>query len=578
MNVVVRPRVLSGRLLARWPDLIVLLALVAAAYGLTTAARVGRLAGSRTSVDLSAGALPYYAVLSVRRMLAAYLLSVGFSLTYARAAVAGRWNERLMLPLLDILQSVPIMSFFPTAVLAATALFPGSSLGLELAAVLLIFTSQAWNLTFAFYGALITIPQDLKEAATSLRLNGWLHFTRQELPFGLIPLVLNSVMSWANGWFFLIAAEQFGLGSQNFWLPGLGAYLRAAADAGNVPALILGLFTLIIIVILVDQLLWRPLLNWADRFRYEQTGGLRPPASPVLALLRRSNLIRGLWCLVVAPIVRQVDRAVNGLFIRLEARHRPRPPNKRSRLPWLWVPFSAGLLAITTLGVARTAESLLRLGPRDWGELAVGAGASLGRVALALAVTAAWTVPAGVALGLRPGLGRRLLPLIQVAASIPATALFPAVLSLAVRLPAGVEWAALLLMALGSQWYVLFNVVSGALTIPADLLDAATIFRLGGLNRWRLLLLPGIFVHLVTGLITAAGAAWNAAVVAEYVNFGGEAYGTIGLGAFIAGRAEAGDSAGLLAGSLVMAGLVVALNRLFWRRLYRWAETRLRLD
>ena len=565
-----------GRIAGRWPDLIVVLGLVAAAYGLTTVARHGRAPGG-VPVELSAGVLPYYAALSVGRMLAAYLLSLAFALAYARVMVAGRWSERLMLPLLDILQSVPILSFFPAAVLAATALFPESNVGPELAAILLIFTSQAWNLAFAFYGSLITIPQELRDAAALLRLNGWLRFTRLELPFGLIALVFNSIMSWANGWFFLVAAEQFGVGAQNFRLPGLGAYLRAAADAGNVGALGLGLLALIIVVVLIDQLLWRPLLNWADRFRYEQTGSLRPPASPVLTILRRSTLAQGLATLLIGRVVGRIDRTLNDLFRRLEARRKPRAAKAARPFP-AWVLVALGLGLLICLGLTRAAQSLVQLAPDDWGELAVGAGASLGRVGLALGLTLAWTVPAGVALGLRRELGARALPLIQLAASVPATALFPAILLAVLRLPAGVEVAALLLMVLGSQWYVLLNVVAGALVIPSDLLEAAGVFRLRGFQRWRLLLVPGIFVHLVTGLITAAGAAWNATVVAEYVSFGTQTYRTVGLGAFITARAEAGDTAGLLAGTLVMAGLVVAFNRLVWRRLYRWGESRFRLD
>lgn len=561
-----------------WPDAAVLAGLAAAGYGLVAAAaRYAPSAAPSAPLDLSPGALPFYALLSLGRMLAAYGLSLGFALGYARVAAGSRRAERLMLPALDILQSVPVLSFFPAAVLAATALFPGSRLGPELAAVFLIFTSQAWNLAFSFYGSLITLPGELREVAAAFRLNFYLRFTRLELSFGLIPLILNSIMSWANGWFFLMAAEQFGVGAQNFRLPGLGAYLRAAADAGDGGALGLGLLTLVGTVVAVDQLLWRPLLRWADRFRYEQAAGLRPPGSPVLGLLRRSALARGVWRGILGPAAARLDEALNGLFLRLEAR-RPAEARKPGQTRRAWVGVGLGLGVLVGWGLVEAARLLAGLGPSDWAELAAGAGASFGRVALVLGLASLWTVPAGVALGLRRELGVRALPLIQLAASIPATALFPAVLLLVARLPAGVELAALALMLLGSQWYVLFNVVGGTRAIPADLLEAAGVFRLSGWQRWRLLLFPGIFVHLVTGLITAAGAAWNATVVGEYVSFGGEAYRTVGLGAFITARAEAGDAAGLLAGTLAMALLVVGLNRLFWRRLYRWAETRFRPD
>ncbi len=571
---------LGRPLLNRWPDLVILGGLLAGTYGLVVAAtRYSRVAAPAAEIDLSPAALPLYALLSAGRMLAAYGLSLAFSISYARMAVKNRQAERLMLPALDILQSVPIMAFFPAAVLAATALFPGSLLGPELAAILLIFTSQAWNLAFSFYGSLISIPQELREAATSFRLNGWLRFTRLELPFGLIPLILNSVMSWANGWFFLMAAEQFGVGSQSFKLPGLGAYLRTAADREEVGALGLGLLTLIGLVVAVDQLLWRPLLQWADRFRYEQTGGLRPPGAPVLGLLRRSALVGWVLRAILRPAVGLLDEVFNQIFRWLETRMpRPSKAEKPGRRRWFWVGAGLGAAAGVGWGLAEAAQLLLGLGPADWVELAAGAGASFARVLLVLAVAAAWAVPVGVGVGLRRELGARVLPLVQLAASVPATALFPAVVLLVIRLPAGMELAAVFLMLLGSQWYVLFNVVAGALTIPGDLLDAAEIFRLGGWVRWRRLLLPGIFPHLVTGLITAAGAAWNATVVGEYVSFGGETYRTVGLGSFIVSRAETGDTAGLLAGTILMAFIVVSLNRLFWRRLYGWAEARFRLD
>ncbi len=556
-------------------DALLLAALALLAYGtLRTAAHWTGPATSTVALDLAPSKLPLYAALSTLRMAVAYVISLVFAIAYARIAAASRAAERVLVPLLDILQSIPILSFLPGVVLALTALFPGRELGLELAAIVLIFTSQAWNLAFSFHQSLLTVPADLVEASQVYRLGFWYRFTRLELPFGAIPLIANSMMSWAGGWFFLMASEQFALGPRNFRLPGLGSYLATAAERGDARALVLGLAALVVVVVLLDFVLWRPLVAWSDLFKLEQAGGAAVADSPVLSALRGSEVARWVGAVVLLPLVHRLDR----LFGRpprsgdteAEARAGPRPA-RALRLA------GAAVLALLALaGVVAGAHALVRLSGAEWLRVAEGAGATLLRTTIALALGAAWTIPAGVAIGMSPRWSKRIQPLVQVVASVPATALFPALLLALVALPGGLDVAAVALMLLGTQWYVLFNVIAGAMAIPNDLKEAAATYRLRGLLRWRTLILPGIFPYVVTGMITAMGGAWNASVVSEFVTFGGERRSTIGLGSLIAQAADGGHFPLLFAATLVMSAIVITANRLVWRRLYQLAESRYR--
>lgn len=590
---------------AWWIDVVIILVIVAAAYGIVVAAsRWATPLTPATHISLSPSALPLYAGLSTFRMAAAYLLSLLFSLIYARVAVANKVAERVMVPLLDILQSIPILSFLPGVVLGLVAIFPHSQVGLELSAILLIFTSQAWNMAFGFHQSLMTIPKDLREAAAIYRLNFWQRFTRMEVPFGMIGLIWNSMMSWAGGWFFLMAAEQFTLGDHNFQLPGLGSYLQTAANAGNVGALLLGLFTLIVVIVLLDQVLWRPLIAWADRFKVEQTASGQTPTSAVLQLLRRSALLEWAQDHALRPTGAWVDRGMSRLLAFSGSGSGPAAlattqtseatpagtearTAERTTRPWRgwWSLWRVGrwlvgaiLLAGCLWGVVQAVRLFAQLTPGDWGTIALSAGATLLRTTAALVIGAAWTVPVGVAIGLHPRLAQRAQPIVQMLASIPALALFPALLLLLIGLPGGLNLAAVGLMLLGTQWYILFNVIAGAMAIPSDLREAATIYKLRGWRRWRTLILPAIFPYLVTGLITATGGAWNASIVSEYVTFNNHIYSTVGLGALIASSASGAHFALLLAATLAMAAVVVSVNRLFWRRLYRLAEQRFHLD
>jgi NitT/TauT family transport system permease protein len=567
---------------AWWIDALVFVAFIGLAYGLVGAAsRWARPLTPGESIDLSPWSLPRYAGLSTMRMAIAYILSLSFSIAYARLAVSSPRAERVMIPILDILQSVPILSFLPGVVLALVALFPHSVIGLELAAIVLIFTSQAWNLAFSFHQSLTTIPKDLSDAATVYRLNFWQRFSRLELPFGTIPLIWNSMMSWAGGWFFLMAAEQLTLGKQSFQLPGLGSYLQVAANAGNTGALLLGLSTLVIVIVLLDQLLWRPLIAWSDRFKVESTASATTPKSLVLRQLGRSGLLYWVGRHIANPLAQRLDDALSrpDRSSTAETSSVVGARTERSAIRraggWLVLLLLAGAAVVAVVDALRL---FVQVTPEQWGDIIVAAGATLLRTTLALLIAVLWTVPVGVAIGLSPKWSQRLQPLVQIFASIPALAIFPALLALFLKLPGGLNIASVALMLLGTQWYVLFNVIAGAMAIPEDLREAAVIYKLRGWRRWRFLILPAIFPFLVTGMITATGGAWNASIVSEYVTFGGHTYTTVGLGATIAGSAGNGAYPVLLAATVTMAAVVVTVNRLFWRRLYRVAEQRYHLD
>src|SRR6266849_5500827 len=558
-----------------WIDLAVILVVLALITGLVLAAsRWTAPLTPAVSIDLSPTALPAYAGYSLLRMALGYLLSQVFTLIYGHIAAIRHRAELVMLPLLDILQSIPILSFLPAVILALVAAFPHSNVGLELASVILIFTSQAWNLTFSFYHSVRTLPADLKEVTTIRRLRPWQRFVKLEVPSSMIGLIWNSMMSWAGGWFFLMASEQFTLGSRSFQLPGLGSYLQAAANAGNTGAILFGLFTLIVLIVLLDFVFWRQLVAWADKFKVELSSGDDVPHSLVLDALRRSALIAAVNRRLFRPIGSFIAQVLNRLQpldkADVEPREQPSRPASLRRVIGIGVALLAAILVL--IGLWQTVQLLLHINLSTWGQLLLAAFATWLRTVAALLIGVVWTVPVGVAIGLSPRWSRRLQPVVQVIASIPATAVFPVLLLALVGWPGGLSGAAILLMLLGTQWYILFNVISGATAIPSDLREATTIYHATSWRRWRTLILPAIFPYLVTGLLTARGGAWNASIVSEYVQFQQHTVSTFGLGASIAEAAAAVNFPVLLAATLLMAAFVVVLNRLIWRRLYALAE------
>jgi NitT/TauT family transport system permease protein len=523
------------------------------------------------NIDLSARALPLYTIYSVLRIAIAYFLSLAFTLVYGYIAAYNRRAERFMVPLLDVLQSIPVLSFLPGVMLAMVALFPARQLGVELGSILLIFTGQVWNMAFSFYASLKSIPQEMREAAKLYRFSWWQSFTQMELPYAVIGLVWNSMMSVAGGWFFLMACEMFVLGQRDFRLPGLGSYLQTAASAGNTRAIIYGLAAMLLVVVLTDQLVWRPVLAWAQKFKFETVEAADVPRSAVLTLLRRSRLLDYASRKVTTPLRERL-----GLHFA-KSREQAAPQKSPARR---WLPILVAIAAVAA-ALYLALRGLLLLAGISRAELAtilIGLLATFGRVTLALVLGSLWTIPAGVAIGTRPRLARIAQPLAQIAASVPATALFPVVVLALVSIGGGFGIASIVLLLLGTQWYLLFNVIAGASAIPTELVEACTIYRFNRLERWKKLILPAIFPYLVTALVTASGGAWNASIVSEYFHLQGRVLSTVGLGALISQASDNGNFRLLFAATIFMAATVVTVNRLVWRKLYRLASTRFKLE
>ncbi len=557
-----------------WVDLLVLIGVASFLYGLVYVAGEWT-TELRPAVDIDLDdpwALPRHAFLSLSRGLIAYLLSLAFTLIYGYWAAKDRVAERVLVPLLDILQSIPVLSFLPGLVLALIAVFPSTNLGLELAAILMIFTGQAWNMTFSYYHSLRSIPQDLCEVATVYRLSSWQRLKWLELPYATTGLVWNSMMSMAGGWFFLMITESFRLGDKDFRLPGLGSYMSVAVEQGRFDAIMLAIVAMIAMIVALDQLFWRPVVVWAQKFRLEEGGQEQAASSWFLTWLRHSRLLR-----MIRFLWRRHER--NERSEHVVSTTAPSEVGKPS--PWVARICAVGLfvlIAIFGYGAWRLAHLLSGLTLAEWGGTVVAAFWTLGRVMLSTALGTLWAVPAGLAIGLSPRLSRVLQPVIQVLASFPAPMLFPLVIAALHGGGISLNWGSILLMLLGTQWYILFNVVAGAMAIPADLREAARSYAVRGWQRFWALDVPAIFPCLVTGWVTAAGGAWNASIVAEYVTFQGEVQQAWGLGARISAATYQADFDLLAAGTLVMAVMVVTINRTLWRWCYRLAQERYSLN
>jgi NitT/TauT family transport system permease protein len=560
-----------------WPfilDILVFATVLAVFYGVLTVAHywLGQ-AVPVTEISRSPWSLPRYAFYSLVRMGIAYFLSLIFAVVYGRIAAYNKTLQPFMVAILDILQSIPVLSFLPGVMLAMVALFPSKQVGVELGSIVLIFTGQVWNMAFSFYSSLKSIPRELTEASTIYRYGQWQRFFQLELPFGTIGLIWNSIVSVAGGWFFLMACEMFVLGKRDFRLPGLGSYLQTAAGNGDTYAMLWGLAAMIGVILLIDQLVWRPAIAWSSKFKFEQVESTQAPTSPLLHLMRNSHVLNLFREKTVAPLGERVN-----LYF---ARRKPSPKSSETSPTWL-KGLGAVLAVVAIAGVGYEvfrAVALLRgVNGAEFSGLLKGAAATFLRANVSLLIASAWTIPAGVAIGFNPRLARIMQPVTQVAASVPATALFPVLLLAIVQLGGGLGVGSVVLMLLGTQWYILFNVIAGASAIPSDMKEVANLFHFSRTDRWRIVILPGIFPYLITGLVTASGGAWNASIVAEYFHFKDSVMSTVGLGAQISAATDAGRFDTLLMATIIMATLVVCTNRLVWRPLYRLAETKYRLE
>ena len=552
----------------RWVDLLVLMAGAAVLYGLVMMGH--QWTGAHrplVEIDLSPWSLPKYTFFSMMRGLVAYAISLGFTLVYAFWAAKDSRAEKVLIPLLDILQSIPVLGFMPGLVLALVALFPHSNLGLELAAVLMIFTGQAWNMTFSLYHSLKSVPLDMQEVGTVYGFNWWQRFRWVELPYGTTGLVWNSMMSMAGGWFFLMITEAFKLGDKDFRLPGLGSYMSVAVEQGNTHAMVYAILAMIAMIVFLDQVLWRPVVVWAQRFRVEETAQAEAPQSWLMKLVRRSRLIR--W-LETRSARRRHTRS------RKAQVSNPAPGGSLGLRGGRWL-ANFGLLVLLLAAAYAAIKLVAFLRPipgARWWDLTRAGSLTLSRVLISTLLGTLWAVPAGLAIGLSPRLSKLLQPVVQVAASFPAPMLFPVVISILAAFGVGLNYGCIVLMLLGTQWYILFNVIAGAMAIPGDLREAAASFRLSRWHRMKALYLPAIFPYLVTGWVTAAGGAWNASIVAEYAEYKGKVISTWGLGSTVSAAAYHRDLPLLAAGVILMSCLVVTFNRLVWKPCYRLASTR----
>ena len=528
-------------------------------------------------ISLKSSSLPLYAFYSVIRIGIAYGLSLLFAIAYGYTAAYNKRLEPWMIAALDILQSIPVLSFLPPMLLAMIALIPTHQLGIELGVILLIFTGQVWNLAFSFYSSLKSVPREMLEASRIYRYSAWQRFWQLEMPYAAIGLVWNSIVSVANGWFALMACEMFQLKETSFQLPGLGSYIQTATFEGNMGALVAGITTVVLIVVATDQLLWRPLIAWSEKFKFEQVESADRVHSPVLELLKRSTLINSLSTRIVAsieePIYRRLSKTVQCKVVR------PLDDDTKQGgfdvLSWV-LAFAA--VALVSWGATKGILMMRGITGRDLTVLLAGAGATFLRVNGALLISALWTIPVGVAIGFNPRIAAVVQPVAQVLASVPATAFFPILLIGLMKLGGGLGIGAMALMLLGTQWYILFNVIAGAMSIPSDLKEAASLYRFTLWQRWTTLILPGIFPFLITGMVTASGGAWNASVFAEYTKLQDRTLHVTGLGAQISSATDTGNFPVLLMATILISLMVVTMNRLVWRRLFRLAETRFKLE
>ncbi|KVL04817.1 ABC transporter permease [Burkholderia territorii] len=539
-----------------------------------TMAPIATLQTQKISLDPSN--LPEYALRTTLRMLAAMVASLAFTLVYGTLAAKSRRAGMVLIPILDILQSVPVLGYISFTVTFFLALFPGRVLGAELAAIFAIFTSQAWNMTFSFYQSLRTVPRDLSEVSRGFHLTSWQRFWKLEVPFSMPGLIWNMMMSMSGGWFFVVASEAITVGNQTITLPGIGAYLAQAIADKNLGAVGWVIVAMSVVILAYDQFLFRPLVAWADKFRMENTASGDAPQSWLLDMLRRTHLIHQLlvpagWLLSQAARIPLRVPSFGGVGARGAS---GRGPSRVGDIVWgAFVILLTAYVAWRVVSFVATGVTMSEVGH----VLTLGL-ITLLRVVVLIAIASVVWVPLGVLIGLRPALAEKIQPLAQFLAAFPANLLFPVFVIAIVHFHLNADIWLSPLIVLGTQWYILFNVIAGAMSYPNDYKEATKNFRIRGWQWWRQAMLPGIFPYYVTGAITASGGAWNASIVSEFVQWGDTKVVAHGLGSYIAQMTAAGDFPKIILGIAVMSLFVTLFNRLLWRPMYAYAESRLRLD
>jgi NitT/TauT family transport system permease protein len=572
----------EGRSVFGWADLVILIGVFGLLWSILHFGR-GMIVhfdeNSVPAISTDLHNLPYYAGRTILRMWIAFGLSLLFTMGVGYVAAKVRVLRSVILSCLDILQSVPVLGFLSITVTGFIALFPGSLMGVECASIFAIFTGQVWNMTFGFYHSMVTIPADMQEAASNYRLNRWQRFTTVEAPASVHSLIWNSMMSFGGGWFFVLQSEAISVMNKNIKLPGIGSYMAAAQEKGDTHASYAAIITMILIVVASDQLIWRPMLVWADRFKIELTESASPPTSWLYDLLSGAYIFTWFGKKVAQPFT---DWLRN---ITLRITPPPAPPSKRVtraknvglRIAGIAVCIVFGYYVV--VGILAGIENVH--GHVTGGQFAnvlwLGFLTFLRVVVMTIFSTLIWT-PIGVWIGFKPNVARIAQPIAQIAASFPVNMTFPFMVGFFVAYHVSIDWGSILLIAMGTQWYILFNVIAGAMAIPNDLKEAARTYGLHGWPLWKTLILPAIFPFWVTGACTAAGGAWNASVVAEIATYGDKTLKADGLGAFIADATSRGDVPMIITSIAVMSLFVVIINKLLWRRLYALAESRYRLD
>lgn len=573
MNTVTHPPLAADRRLPNLWDVIAILCVFATLISVAHVARgtwVRIDAPGATDISLDPWRLPEYAVRTTLRMFAALAASLVFTFTYGTAAAKSQRAGIILIPVLDILQSVPILGFLTFTVVFFMNLFPGQVLGLELASIFAIFTSQAWNMAFSMYQSLRSVPADLVEASISFHLSAWQKFWRLEVPFAIPGLVWNTMMSMSGGWFFVVASEAISVGDDMWKLPGIGSYIAEAQKARDIGAIIWAIIAMLVVILAYDQLLFRPLVAWSAKFRFETTAGATASDPWMLRLIRRTRFLS-----FVGDAVGQAASSLGGLRLSFGRNPWTRRETQSRTISIVWVILICGLLGWASWRAFTFAAAELTW--TDLGEAVLLGLVTLLRVIVLMVLASLVWVPIGVWLGLRPAWARRAQPLAQFLAAFPANLFFPVFVIVIVHFQLNRDIWLTPLMVLGTQWYILFNVVAGAAAFPGDLREVAGSFRVGGFLWWRKIIIPGIFSYYITGAITASGGCWNAAIVAEVVSWGDTRLIAHGLGAYIAEATERGDMARVVLGVAVMSAFVLTFNRLLWHPLYAYARRRLTL-